>query len=602
MRVRVTDNANRTGEARLSLFLHLDKDVLPGFPKKLSGDGVSSPVFADLNGDGSTELVFATSDGEVHAMRPDGSELPGWPVATDAIPLNNGSAAYRSGEIKLPVHAAVMLGSVAVGDLDGDGTVELVAADLEGKVYAWQKDGSRRKGFPVATNRAYSTVLRPGGGYRRDGYNRVDWGIASQPALGDLNGDGKLEIVTGSLDMHVYAWQHDGTPLPGWPVYLRSPEKVAYVEAGTHFTELTANAGAYPGNNILATPSIGDITGDGIPEVIVGTNEEYQEPINLALPAATRDTLNAMQRATGGDVLSQLVPMGNGRLYAVWADGTLHDNNPADDDGLDVSAFVPGWPVRVAQIYLGLLPLVGEGVNMPAALADLDHDGDLEIGVSSVAGAYYVFQGNGVSFYGKDAEGLDHALPMSGLRFGASSNSSDGPAFAAMGGGIFADLGGGVSLVGPTGGLNRLSDLLLPADQLNSDAQISAWQTASGAFERGFPHQLADFAFLTAAGAADITGDGLPEVLVPSSVFDVHAVDRNGREAANWPKLSGESSNTTPAVADFNGDGKLDVAVLTRGGLIWVWSTAAPASAPRPWPKFQHDLYNSGNYSQSGRR
>jgi hypothetical protein len=80
-------------------------------------------------------------------------------------------------------------------------------------------------------------------------------------------------------------------------------------------------------------------------------------------------------------------------------------------------------------------------------------------------------------------------------------------------------------------------------------------------------------------------------------VFDIHAVDRNGREAANWPKLTGEASNSTPAVGDFNGDGKLDVALLTRGGLVWVWTTSGRASSAAPWPKFQHDLKNSGTYT-----
>jgi hypothetical protein len=74
-------------------------------------------------------------------------------------------------------------------------------------------------------------------------------------------------------------------------VYLRSPEKVASVEPGTHYTVLHSNSGAYPGSNIIASPSIGDITGDGVPEVVIGTNEQYEEPPNIALGAQTLDAL-----------------------------------------------------------------------------------------------------------------------------------------------------------------------------------------------------------------------------------------------------------------------------------------------------------------------
>jgi len=595
VRVRVTDSFKRTGEARLSLFLHSDPDVMPGFPKRLAGDGVGSPVFADINKDGINELVFATSEGQLHAMEPDGAELRGWPVTTTVVPLTVGAASYRTGEIHLPVYSPIMMGAPAIGDLDGDGTLEIVAADMEGKVHVWEPNGTRRTGFPVSTNRAYSSVFRPNGQYHRNPDNRMDWGIASQPALGDLNQDGKLEIVVGALDMHVYAWQADGTQLSGWPVYLRSPEKVAYVEPGTHFTELVSTAAAYPGTYILATPSIGDITGDGVPEVIIGTTEEYLEPINAGIDKDTLETLNEAYRLSKGNA-GFSVPSGNGRLYAIWADGTMHDHNSSDNDGLDPDAFVPGWPVRLAQIYLDVLPALGAGVNMPAVLADVDHDGDLEIGISSVAGFYYIFQGNGISFYGRDAAGNDIPLPITPLSYGGNSNTSDSPAFAVMGGGIFADLGAGITLIGPTVGLFRVADLLLPANQLFSEAQISAWNLTTVRFEPGFPHQVADFEFLTTASAADITGDGAPEILAPSTIFDIHAVDRNGREAPNWPKLTGEAVNSTPAVGDFNGDGKLDVAVLTRGGLVWVWSTSGRASNVAPWPKFQHDLKNSGTY------
>ncbi|MBI1926233.1 hypothetical protein HYR99_18540 [Candidatus Poribacteria bacterium] len=619
VRVQVTDNHGRHGEARRSLFLHRDPDLMDGFPQKIAGDGVSSPVFVDVNGDGIQELIYATSNGGIHALQPFGQELPGWPVMTDPIPLVDGAAGYHSGEISTPVFSPVMMGSPAIGDLEGDGNLEVVAADMEGRVYVWEHDGSRRAGFPVSTNRAYSTVFRPNGEYRRDKDNRVDWGIAAQPALGDLNDDGALEIVVGSMDMHVYAWQADGAPLPGWPVYLRSPEKVESVEPGTHFTVLKSDAGARIGSKIIAAPSIGDITGDGVPEVIIGTNEEYHEFPNIILRPKTIELLKQVfvdgrkADSTHGTSIEKItpptnktaqlidfsvlddLPIGNGRLYAIWADGTLHDGDSGDDDGLDADAFVDGWPVRVGQLILEVLPTIGTGVNMPAVLADVDGDSALEVGASSVLGPYYVFKGNGVSIYGRDLLGRDIALPGDLESFGENANSVDAPNFAAVGGGIFADLGDGVSVIAPTGGLTKALDLFAPAEQLNSDAQMSAWRVVSRTFHPGFPHEMNDLQFVTTASVADIDGDGLPEILAGSGVYDVHAVDRNGDETPNWPKLAGDAVATTPAVGDFNGDGTLEVAAFSRNGWLFVWRTGAPASGLKPWPKYQHDFHNSGN-------
>ena len=47
--------------------------------------------------------------------------------------------------------------------------------------------------------------------------------ISASPALGDLNEDGDLEIVVPSLDQHLYVWDGSGNPMPGFPKKLRDP-------------------------------------------------------------------------------------------------------------------------------------------------------------------------------------------------------------------------------------------------------------------------------------------------------------------------------------------------------------------------------------------
>jgi hypothetical protein len=133
LRLRVESGELR-GEDRRNLFLHRDSDLLPGFPRSLPSDCEASPVFADLDGDNRNELIVATADGTVHALRPDGSEAPGWPVLGDRLPLHTGGAAFQSGAVSEDVSRGAFLASPAVGDLDRDGVPEVVAADYEGRV------------------------------------------------------------------------------------------------------------------------------------------------------------------------------------------------------------------------------------------------------------------------------------------------------------------------------------------------------------------------------------------------------------------------------------------------------------------------------------
>ncbi|MEJ7715118.1 MAG: hypothetical protein WKF40_05175 [Thermoleophilaceae bacterium] len=96
------------GEDRRQGFLHRDADLLPGFPRELLTDGASSPLFVDLNGDNRNELVFGTSDGFVHALRRDGSNMPGWPVRGDRIPLHQDGRAFASNQVSTNFGGAIL--------------------------------------------------------------------------------------------------------------------------------------------------------------------------------------------------------------------------------------------------------------------------------------------------------------------------------------------------------------------------------------------------------------------------------------------------------------------------------------------------------------
>ena len=197
-----------TGEDRRNLYLHRDHDLLPRLPARSSpSDGASSPAVRRPRRRQPQRADLRHSDGFVHAYRPDGSELPGWPVRSDPLPLHTGGRAFASGAVSRRNVGGAILASLAVGDLDRDGVPEVVAADLEGKVYVWNADGTRR--LTREANPAYSgKPLKPF-------VERAQGPAQPHPArLHRLAGARRprrrrrgLEVVAAAMDRHVYAWK-----------------------------------------------------------------------------------------------------------------------------------------------------------------------------------------------------------------------------------------------------------------------------------------------------------------------------------------------------------------------------------------------------------
>ena len=611
IRVRVTDDQGNVAEDRRALALHHDADLLPGFPLALGGDGDSAAATADLDADGREEIILGSSDGAVHAVRADGSELPGWPVYTDPLELHGAGPGYTTGAIPTPVYSSV-LGGVSVGDLDRDGTLEVVATDLQGRLYVWEPNGQRRPGFPVRTLPDYSFSFRserdlgtpegqvPDRTNRHNKDNRLGRALLGGAALGNLDdsADGSLEIVAGAFDRHLYAWHDDGTPVTGWPVLLKDPTKVMAVDPVTNEVTLKAGANGRIGTKIIVPPSLGDLDGDGTLDVVAAVNEEYVEPPN----AVFENFLIQIYQATG------VLESGNTRVYAVYGDGVAHGGSN-QVRGWNPNAFLPGWPVKTALLTTELLPTVGTGSNGPPALADIDGDGKLEVGTMSVVGPVYVFDSTGNSFFGKQPTGEDVTLDTENL--GADSNSTDTPTFGGLGGSALVEFGGagqGFQLIAPAAGFGKLIDEQLPAKQTPADNHLTAWNITNGAgapssreIVRAFPRVVNDLQFLAGPAVADIDGDGLPEALEASGLYDLHAVDINGKEPAGWPKFTNGWMVQSPAVGDVDGDGRLEVVASTREGRLFVWKTGGDECGFIPWRRVHHDEWGTGNYETDAR-
>jgi hypothetical protein len=260
-----SDNKEIKGEFRKHVFLYKDPDIFENFPVFTRASGESSPKFADLDGDGAEELVIATSDGLIHAFTSEGNELAGWPFKLnprkdfDGAKSNNilKSCAFRqdktgcaakTGTVDPDDGLETIMATVAVGDVDHKGDLEVVALSWDGSAYLISHDGNLFAGFPAKTNPEYIKIT--------DSNNKLDDGFMSSPVLYDMDKDNDLEIIAAAQDQHIYIWHHDGTMMEGWPVLVRDTIE-------------------NKGDRIFTTPAVGDVDNDGIVDIVTGTNEVY---------------------------------------------------------------------------------------------------------------------------------------------------------------------------------------------------------------------------------------------------------------------------------------------------------------------------------------
>ncbi len=599
LRLRVVDAFGNLGEDRRTVAIHQDPSLR--YVRRFDGSGESGPALADVNRDGVLDIVHGAGDGSVHVLDgATGEDLPGWPARTFAI-RESLSAGFTSGPVPIP-HEAV-IGAVAADDLDGDGRVEIVAAGMRGRLYVFDDHGQLRPGFPAETDPALSDPEN------RNRLNDSDRGIVGAPTLADLDAPGvhpALEIVHSALDGHLYAWRADGSSVPGFPVRLADPSKVSIDPATGRATALPGVAGVRDrAAKSLSSPAVGDLDGDGRPEIIVATNEEYGNDAGIF--AIESPLLGQLAGLLGFVDFDDFSFDTSGRVYAVRPDGNLATGGP----------FLPGWPARVPLIAPGILPTVGTGTPNSPAIADVDGSGTLRVAIFGAIGPVVLLNPDGTPAFGTGADGAPRVFavdfPAGFPNVPPTAGSPDAPFFGALGSGAFGDMtGDGVpEFVAPTGGLRKLLDVVVsaqqgkatslapPADFVEEDFahhQITAWNAQTGALLPAFPRVMDDMQFIGSPALADVDGDGVAEVLNGSGVYQVRAYRADGSMPAGWPKFTHHWHIATPTAGDVDGDGLTEIIAFTREGSLFVWNTPAAATEPGlQWTSFGRDRRNTQN-------
>lgn len=216
------------------------------FGSNLHDCQLSSPALADIDRDGNLDIVVATNNGHVRVIKPNGQTL--WD--TDISP-----------HFSLGPNQHEINSSPAVADIDNDGFVEIVLGVgtihrevcTHGGVIALSHTGQVEQGWPQHTQ---DWAVAPVG--CRDS-------IYATPALGNLDNDPQLEIVAGGFDMRIYAWNHDGSTLAGFPPDSWLRERYNWSVLDDHLADV-----------MWSSPTLADMDGDGYLDIVMGTDEGNQ--------------------------------------------------------------------------------------------------------------------------------------------------------------------------------------------------------------------------------------------------------------------------------------------------------------------------------------
>lgn len=559
LRIRALDGNGLKGEDRRAITVRTDPTLVGGRPRHVGGEPAGGTSYVDLEGRRQLDLVVGTADGDVHVTRPDGSRVPGFPVHTKTLRAmdptseeNYPAASYRASRALRDARDPVS--GTAVGDLFGDGRLEVVATTSNAYVYAWDQHGRLLKGFPVHSDAQYASLPVPTPIAATPHSRLPARGNWSPPVLADLEGNGRLDILMTAYDGHVYAWRPGGAPVPGWPVEI-SPPAATLAGIGADPAKLIRDP------KLMYSVAVGDVLGNGHPQVFVGGFD------------CADDKKTAF-------------------LYGIQPDGNAHPGG----------AYLPGWPVALRSLlgcYDQSIDFVQEGTTPPSIVPV---GGKLRVLAAVTGGTPQVIAPDGTIERGMSLACASPACAPNPPYFPGDSLTA-----VVTGQGGAGDLTGDgtpdlvQSVVGATSTSAAISGSTAGQATLGQSYE-KAWDPLTGDVLNGFPQRQDGFSFFDAPLVAGLASGGQRAAVEANDSSWIHAFQPSGAEAPGFPKFTGQWPSFAGVVGDPGMDGHLRVAFGTREGDVYQWRAQGSVAANDQWWHFHHDERNTSLYGLDTRR
>jgi hypothetical protein len=448
------------------------------FPLSFAGETSSPLAVGDVDGDGDLEIVLASN--QVFVWHHNGEELLD----------GDGDSQTLGNFTDFPAGALLNPAAVTLADLDGEPGMEMIVSERSPalSIHVYTKTGAEMAGWPR------SLVLPTASGW--------NW---AAPAVGDIDGDGSPEVVVNTLNGVVWAWNADGTEVRDGDANAATTG-VFYQRAGAEYEWSRSG------------PTLHDLDGDGALEIIFGTKNDSS---------------------------------GLKRVMALKHNG----------------ASPPGFPYTA----LG-------AINGDVVVGDLDDDGAAELAFFCKSGYVYAVRQNGANYPG---------FPKY-PGFPASDEWVGSPALGDM------DADGQLEIVyvpNESGLVGRLVVIDTNYAGGTSGQVLPGWPVTLPGSSEGSPV------------IGDIDGDGSPDIVHgigggnEASPYNLYAYHANGQPVSGFPITLEGPLMPGVTITDLDNDQDVDLVYAGWDFLCHVWDM--PFAYDRhdvPWPTYKGNMQRTGVY------